>query len=323
MQRRRPVGTATSAVPSSGTSVQPSPRAARAGYSAVRSGDDVKIALSTSSGAKPLACWSAARSSSVASRIASLVLAAAVVAPRRPRRILVMALADQLRLMVITDPVLLKGRDPVAVCRAAVAGGATMIQVRWKDGTPAEILELTGALVAALPVPVLVNDRVDIALAAGAAGAHLGWDDPPLDSLRPHLPAGFLLGVSIGTPDEAARAPATADYWSVGPCFATPTKPDAGAPLGPEGFTALARLAPEGGLVVGIGGITPANSRSIGEAGACGVAVVGDVLGGGNPETVGPGIPGSSHSLLAPLSRPLPRFNPPGLSDLPFSSPPF
>jgi len=117
-----------------------------------------------------------------------------------------MALADQLRLMVITDPVLLKRRDAVAVCRAAVAGGATMIQVRWKDGTPAEILELTSALVAALPVPVLVNDRVDIALAAGAAGAHLGWDDPPLEVLRPNLPAGFLLGISVGSPDEAARA---------------------------------------------------------------------------------------------------------------------
>src|SRR2546425_5371647 len=171
MQRRRPVGTATSAVPSSGTSVQPSPRAARAGYSAVRSGDDVKIALSTSSGAKPLASRSAESSSSVASRIATLVLAAAVVAPRRPRRILVMALADQLRLMVITDPVLLKGRggDAVDVLRQAVAGGATMVQVRWKDGLPAEILEVTRALVPALPVPVLGNDRVAIALAAGAA----------------------------------------------------------------------------------------------------------------------------------------------------------
>src|SRR5438477_3973365 len=174
MQRGRPLGTATSAVPSSGTSVQPRRRAARAGYSAVKSGDDVKIALSTSAGSKPSASRSAARSSSVASRIASLVFAVAVVAPRRPRRILDMALVDQLRLMVITDPVLLKGRDAVAVCRAAVTGGATIVQVRWKDGTPAEILELTRALVAACPVPVLVNDRVDIALAAGAAGAHLG-----------------------------------------------------------------------------------------------------------------------------------------------------
>jgi len=190
-----------------------------------------------------------------------------------------MALADQLCLMVITDPVLLKGRDAVAVLRHAVAGGATMVQVRWKDGLPAEILELTHALVAALPVPVLVNDRVDIALAAGAAGAHLGWDDLPLDALRPNLPAGFLLGISIGTPDEAARAPATADYWSVGPCFATPTKSDAGSPLGPEGFTALARRAPEGLPVIAIGGITASNAAQIMGAGAAGLAVIGAVLG--------------------------------------------
>jgi thiamine-phosphate pyrophosphorylase len=195
-----------------------------------------------------------------------------------------MALADQLRLMVITDPVLLKGRDAVAVCRAAVAGGATMIQLRWKDGTPAVILELTSALVAALPVPVLVNDRVDIALAAGAAGAHLGWDDPPLDALRPHLPTGFLLGISVGSRDEAARAPATADYWSVGPCFATPTKRDAGPALGPEGFATLAKLAPEGTPVIGIGGITAANARSIIDVGAVGMAVIGAVLGAQDPE---------------------------------------
>jgi len=201
-----------------------------------------------------------------------------------------MSLADQLRLMVITDPVLLKGRDAVAVCRAAVQGGATMIQVRWKDGTPAETLELTGALVAALPVPVLVNDRVDIALAAGAAGAHLGWDDPPLDALRPHLPAGFLLGLSVGSPEEAARAPATADYWSVGPCFATPTKGDAGAPLGPDGFASLARLAPEGTPVIGIGGITETNARSVNEGGGIGIAVIGAVLGASNPEIAARGL---------------------------------
>jgi thiamine-phosphate pyrophosphorylase len=196
-----------------------------------------------------------------------------------------MSLAEQLRLMVITDPALLKGRDAVDVLRQAVAGGATMVQVRWKDGTPAEILELTRALVAALPVPVLVNDRVDIALAAGAAGAHLGWDDPPLDALRPHLPTGFLLGLSVGSPDEAARAPATADYWSVGPCFATPTKGDAGRPLGPDGFASLARLAPEGTPVVGIGGISVANAGMIKSAGAVGVAVISAVLTARDPES--------------------------------------
>src|SRR6059036_4185630 len=290
MQRGSPSGTASSAAPSKGTSSQPSRRAARAGYSAVRSGDDVKMALSTSAGSKPFASRSAARSSSVAARIASLVFAVAVVAPRRPRRILVMALADQLRLMVITDPVLLKGRDTVAVLRQAVSGGATMVQVRWKDGTPAEILELTRALVAALPVPVLVNDRADIALAAGAAGAHLGGEDVPLEALRPHVPPGFLLGISVGSVAEAARAPARADYWSVGPCFATPTKADAGAPLGPQGFAALARLAPEGTPVIGIGGMTPTNARSVIDAGATGVAVIGAVLGASNPEAAARGL---------------------------------
>ena len=193
--------------------------------------------------------------------------------------------------MVITDPVLLKGRDAVAVCRAAAQGGATMIQVRWKDGVPAEVLELTRALVAALPIPVLVNDRADIALAAGAAGAHLGWDDPPLEALRPHLPAGFLLGISVGTSDEAARAAALpADYWSVGPCFATPTKRDAGPPLGAAGFAGLARLAPDGVPVIGIGGITATNAALItgagpaGVAGVAGVAVIGAVLSAADPE---------------------------------------
>lgn len=179
--------------------------------------------------------------------------------------------------MVITDPALLEGRDAVAVCRQAVAGGVTMVQVRWKDGAPADVLQLARALVAVLPVPVLVNDRVDIALAAGAAGAHLGWDDPPLTALRPVVPPDFLLGLSVGSPAEAAGA-AAADYWSVGPCFATPTKSDAGLPLGPEGFATLARLAPEGVPVIGIGGITAANAPLIMQAGAVGVAVIGAVL---------------------------------------------
>ena len=297
MHRGTPPGTGTSAAPSRGTPVHPSRRAARAGYSAVRSGDDVKIALSTSAGSKLLAFWRAASSSSVASRIASLVFAVAVVAPRRPRRILVMALVEQLRLMVITDPILLEGRDTIAACRAAVSGGATMLQVRWKDGSPSEVLQLTRSLVAALPVPVLVNDRADIALAANAAGVHLGWEDPPLEALRPHMPAGFLLGISVGTPDEAGRAGASsADYWSIGPCYATPNKSDAGAPLGPDGFASLARLAPEGVPVIGIGGITAANASAIVAAGAAGVAVIGSVFSDADPES-------AARELRAAVSR--------------------
>ncbi len=187
--------------------------------------------------------------------------------------------------MVLTDATLLKGRDAVDVCRRAAAGGATAIQVRHKGAPPRELVALARALVAALSVPVLVNDRVDVALAAGAAGAHLGQDDPPLDALRLHVPPGFLLGVSVGSAAEAERVGAwPADYWSIGPCFATGNKPDAGAPLGAAGFSALALLAPAGLPVVAIGGITAATAGALARAGAAGIAVIGAVLDAGDPE---------------------------------------
>ena len=186
--------------------------------------------------------------------------------------------------MVVTDAALLKGRDPVEACRQAVAGGATMIQVRLKDAPAREVLALSRALVPALAVPVIVNDRVDVALAAGAAGVHLGQDDPPLDRLRPHVPPGFLLGISVGSPAEAKRAGAwPADYWSVGPCYVTAHKADAGVPLGPEGFARLARLAPRGTPVIGIGGIDPSNAGAVVRAGAAGVAVVGALWSASDP----------------------------------------
>jgi len=186
--------------------------------------------------------------------------------------------------MVLTDPALLKGREAVDVCRRAAAGGATMVQVRWKGGSPAATVELARALVTALAIPVLVNDRVDVALAAGAAGAHLGWDDLPLMAARAVTPAGFILGISVGSPSEGVRARVLlADYWSVGPCYPTATKADAGAALGPEGFARLAALAPPGLPVIGIGGISAATAGAVRRAGAAGVAVAAAVLGATDP----------------------------------------
>lgn len=160
-----------------------------------------------------------------------------------------------------------------------------MVQVRWKDASPRDILALARALVAALPVPVLVNDRVDVALAAGAAGAHLGQDDVPLDALRQHVPSAFVLGASVGSPADAERARGwRADYWSVGPAYATANKPDAGVPLGAAGFAAIARLAPGGVPVIAIGGITAGNAASLARAGAVGLAVIGAILAAPDPE---------------------------------------
>jgi thiamine-phosphate pyrophosphorylase len=196
-----------------------------------------------------------------------------------------MALVDQLRLMVVTDASLLKGGDPVDACRRAVRGGATVVQVRLKNAPPRHVLALARQLVGTLAVPVLVNDRVDVALTAGAAGAHLGQDDPPLNALRPHVPPGFLLGISVGSETEGARARAwDADYWSIGPCYATAHKFDAGPPLGPSGFATLARLAPPGVPVIGIGGITAENAGAIVAAGATGVAAIGAIWGASDPE---------------------------------------
>jgi thiamine-phosphate pyrophosphorylase len=195
-----------------------------------------------------------------------------------------MWLADQLRLMVLTDAQLLKGRDPVDACLAAVRGGASAVQARLKDASARDLATLARALVTALAVPVLVNDRVDVALAVGAAGAHLGHADVPLDVMRPAVPPGFLLGISVGSRGEAERARAwPADYWSVGPCFETLHKDDAGPALGAQGFQALARLAPPGMPVLGIGGITALNASAIMGAGAAGIAVLGAIWDASDP----------------------------------------
>ena len=187
--------------------------------------------------------------------------------------------------MVLTDAVLLKGRDALDACARAVRGGATAVQVRLQGAPPREIAALARALVGALAVPVLVNDRVDVALAAGAAGAHLGQADAPLVALRAQVPPEFLLGISVGSPAEAARVqPWPADYWSIGPCFATSHKPDAGPALGVVGFARLARLAPPETPVVGIGGITAANAGAVRQAGASGVAVLGAIWEASDPE---------------------------------------
>jgi len=206
--------------------------------------------------------------------------------------------------MVLTDAALLKGRDAVDVCRRAVSGGATMIQARLKSAPARELAALARALVSALPVPVLVNDRVDVALAVGAAGAHLGQDDPPLDALRPRLPPGFILGLSVGSREEADRVAAwPADYWSVGPCFPTATKPDAGAPLGTAGFAALARRAPAGVPVIAIGGITAERAAALAAADAAGVAVTAAVFGASDPAA-------AARALRAAFDGPL--ESPPG-----------
>lgn len=178
--------------------------------------------------------------------------------------------------MLVTDDRLLGGRDVIEVARRAVAGGVTLVQLRLKRAGARELVDLARRLQEALPVPVLVNDRPDVARVSGT-GVHLGPDDLPLDAARGLLPPGTIVGVSAGTPEEAASAKG-ADYWGVGPWRATGTKADAGAALGAEGFGRIVRLA-EGIPCVAIGGIRPEDVAAVRAAGGAGVAVVSGILG--------------------------------------------
>lgn len=184
-------------------------------------------------------------------------------------------LADQLRLMLILDVPLLEGRDPCGTARRAVDGGVTIVQLRWKGGGDRAIVALARQLRAALPVPVLVNDRLDLALAARCAGVHLGADDLPIALARKTAPPGFIIGASVGDEKEAA-ASAGADYVGIGPWRTTTTKHDAGAALGLAGVTRLLGMVKVPAVV--IGGVRPEDVATIAGLGAAGVAVAGGVL---------------------------------------------
>lgn len=185
-------------------------------------------------------------------------------------------LAALLRLMLVTDDAFVAGRDLVALVQAAERGGVTSVQLRLKAASPRALVEAARALIGAVRIPVLVNDRPDVALAAGAAGVHLGPDDLPVPLARRIAPPGFLIGASAGTAEEAADA-VGADYWGVGPWRATTTKPDAGAALGAEGFARVVRLAGETPCVA-VGAVRPEDVSEIRRAGGAGVAVISGIL---------------------------------------------
>ena len=184
--------------------------------------------------------------------------------------------------MLVTDDALVAGRDLLELARAAERGGITSLQLRLKHAPARDQVALARTLVAALSVPVLVNDRPDVALAAGAAGVHLGPGDLPAHLTRRIVPASFVIGVSVGSPDEALTADA-ADYWGVGPWRATGTKADAGDALGADGFAAIVRLG-AGRPCVAIGGLRPTDVPLVRAAGGAGVAVVSGILGGNDVE---------------------------------------
>jgi len=186
-----------------------------------------------------------------------------------------------LRLVAITDDSLDHRGDLVDRAAAAVRGGATCIQLRLKNATPREVVDVARALVQGVSVPVIVNDRADLALAAGAAGVHVGEGDLPVVAVRRFAPPNFVIGASLGSERELENA-RDADYVGIGPMFSSGSKTDAGEAIGIDGFKRLAALCTL--PAVAIGGITVERVPQIMEAGAAGVAAINAIFRAGDPE---------------------------------------
>jgi thiamine-phosphate pyrophosphorylase len=194
-------------------------------------------------------------------------------------------------LYLVTDTELSRPRAVADVVRSAVAGGVTAVQVRDKTASRRELYALTLAVREALRatpgVVLFVNDAVDVALLAGADGVHIGQDDLPPEEVRALLGPDRLLGLSAGSDAEMAGTlalpPGIVDVVGIGPVWSTPTKPDAGTGLGPEGVAALSARARAAGLrTVAIGGIDAARAASV--TGVDGVCVVSAICAAADPE---------------------------------------
>lgn len=180
---------------------------------------------------------------------------------------------------LVTDDGCLQGRALIDCVRKALDGGVTLVQYRAKTASSAEMyaeaLQLK-ALCDSFNVPLIINDRLDIAMAVGAAGVHLGQDDLPCAAARKILGEDYLIGVSAHNPAEAKAAlQSGADYLGCGAVFGTATKADV-KKLGTEGLAAICK--DKGLPVVGIGGVTADNYREVRAAGADGAAIVSGIL---------------------------------------------
>jgi thiamine-phosphate pyrophosphorylase len=188
-------------------------------------------------------------------------------------------------LYFVADVEFASGRDLVPIIREAVRGGATVVQLRSKDLPFHDFLDLArrvGATLKTRRIPLVINDRVDVAMACRAAGVHLGQEDMPLSLARKMLARNTLIGCSVNSTGEALEAESQgADYVGLGPVFPTMTK-STGLPV--LGLAGLREVKSRVRIpVIAIGGITPQNARSVREAGADGVAVVSSILGAEDP----------------------------------------
>jgi thiamine-phosphate pyrophosphorylase len=186
-----------------------------------------------------------------------------------------------LRLYAIVDPQNTGGHDLIDLVCAVAAGGATLVQLRDKVNDTGRMVEEARALKTALApfgVPLIINDRIDVALAAGAAGVHVGQDDMSVEDARRLLGPGPFIGLSIRTAEQAAAAPlALLDYVGIGGVYSTVSKTSGKSPIGLDGLRLVLQVlrARIGNFPsCGIAGITAANAEPVIAAGADGVSVI-------------------------------------------------
>jgi len=186
--------------------------------------------------------------------------------------------------LVDVDLCRVRGLDPLTVLAAFLEGGARFIQLRDKDASSGARLRLADAAVAltrAAGARLIVNDRADLARMAGADGVHVGQDDLPVDAVRRLAGADAIVGVSTHDSSQlAAAARTSADYLAVGPVYGTATK-DTG--YSARGLDLVREAARTGKPVVAIGGITIERAAEVMAAGAASLAVISDLLTGGDP----------------------------------------
>lgn len=194
--------------------------------------------------------------------------------------------ARNLRLYLVTDPDLCAAAGLVSTVRAAVRGGVTFVQLRDKQASTRARIIMARTLRAALAgtgVPLVINDDLEAAIAAGVDGVHIGQDDISPAEARARMGPGKIIGLSCETVAQVAAAPAgVVDYLGLGTVFPTASKTDHKPTVGLDGLAAMARVAPA--PTVAIGGLKAAHARDVLAAGCDGMAVVSAICGQTDPE---------------------------------------
>jgi len=195
-------------------------------------------------------------------------------------------------LYLVTDRGYLKGRDLFEAVEDAIKGGVTLVQLREKDISSLDFFNIAlrmKEITSRYKIPLIINDRLDIALAVDAEGLHIGQSDLPITAARKLLGAGKILGYSASNPEEAVYGEKCgADYLGAGPVYPTGSKSDAGDPIGIHGLKEIVEKVAI--PVVGIGGIGSQNIKEVKISGAKGISLISAILGSNEIEGASRGL---------------------------------